>query len=100
MLNSRYRRGLRAVAALAAAIASILGIVAWSNAGNAPLLWRFRVSSGDYTTRADRSIRLLEHTFYNGTGLWHMCRPRPLGCFTKNRDWGSDALTYVLYLRW
>ena len=56
------------------------------------------MASGDYTARAATSARLLEHTFYNGTGLWHMCSG--MRCSTKNRDWGSDSLTYALWFRW
>jgi hypothetical protein len=60
--------------------------------------WRVRLASGDYSARAARSAGLLEHTFYNGTGLWHMCAG--MRCSTKNRDWGSDSLTYALWFRW
>lgn len=52
-----------------------------------------------YAILARKSIFMLEHTFYNGTGLWHMCVPVVL-CNTKNMDWGADNLTYDLYLRW
>ena len=65
---------------------------------NQGFIWRVRSASGDYATRAATSARLLEHTFYNGTGLWHMCAG--LQCSTKNRDWGSDSLTYALWFRW
>lgn len=52
-----------------------------------------------YATLASRSVAMLEGTFYNGSGLWHMCVPVGL-CNTKNKDWGADSLTYDLYLRW
>ena len=85
---------------LCAVVAGIAAIAAWSGVVGRPAepQWQFRVSTGDYADRATRSARLLEHSFYNGTGLWHMCVP--VACFTKNRDWGADSLTYVLYLRW
>jgi len=57
-----------------------------------------RVAGATYQALATQSVRLLESTFYNGTGLWHMCVP--VICNTKNRDWGADALTNVLYFRW
>ena len=78
----------------------MLAIAAWTGvrAARHQFDWRVPVSGGDYAARATASIRMLETSFYNGTGLWHMCVP--VRCFTKNRDWGSDALTYVLYLRW
>lgn len=56
------------------------------------------VEKPTYRALATRSIRLLESTYYNGTGLWHMCVP--VICNTKNRDWGADTLTNVLYFRW
>ncbi|HEX9030854.1 MAG TPA: hypothetical protein VF834_03350, partial [Streptosporangiaceae bacterium] len=55
-------------------------------------------SGATYAALATRSVRLLEQDFYNGTGLWHMCLPAI--CNTKNRDWGADALTNLLYFRW
>ncbi len=57
-----------------------------------------RVTRSSYATLATRSIQLLETSFYNGTGLWHMCLP--VICNTKNRDWGADVLTDLLYFRW
>lgn len=52
-----------------------------------------------YAQLATRSTVLLEGTFYNGNGLWHMCYPLGI-CSTKNRDWGAGALTNLLYFRW
>jgi hypothetical protein len=51
-----------------------------------------------YRALATRSARLLETTFYNGLGLWRMCDLAI--CNTKNRDWGADSLTNLLYFRW
>ena len=51
-----------------------------------------------YEALANRSTDLLETTFYNGRGLWRMCDPAI--CNTKNRDWGADSLTNLLYFRW
>jgi uncharacterized Zn-binding protein involved in type VI secretion len=51
-----------------------------------------------YAALADRSTRTLEQTFYTGHGLWRMCDPAI--CNVKNRDWGADALTNLLYFRW
>ena len=56
------------------------------------------VAGDSYQALATKSIRLLEGSFYNGSGLWHMCIP--MKCNTKNRDWGADSLTNVLYFRW
>ncbi len=89
---------LRLPARLAVILAAVIAVAAWSGGQADQVPWRFTASRGDYTQRATTSIRLLEHAFYNGSGLWHMCVP--VVCNTKNRDWGADSLTYVLYLRW
>src|SRR5712692_7399365 len=85
--------------AVSAALAAA-AIVAGSSAlhRGSQFSWHVSIATGDYQDRAARAASLLEREFYNGTGLWHMCVP--LACNTKNRDWGSDSLTYVLYLRW
>jgi hypothetical protein len=57
-----------------------------------------RAATSSYAALAARSIRTLETTFYNGRGLWRMCDPAI--CNTKNRDWGADALTNLLYFAW
>ena len=95
--KTRFRRVAAAAAGLAVGAAAI-------GAGSSALRqrseprWRISVATGDYAQRAARAVRLLERRFYNGTGLWHMCVR--LACNTKNRDWGADSLTYVLYFRW
>jgi len=88
-----------AVAAVAAAIAvSGAPVVARDSVRDVASGRHVKVAGGTYEDLADRSVRLLESTFYNGTGLWHMCVPGT--CNTKNRDWGADALTNVLAFRW
>lgn len=91
---------LRGAVSLLLALAGVIAVVAWSGVASRAREphWKFKASAGDYAARADLSMRLLEHTFYNGTGLWHMCTG--LTCSTKNLDWGSDSLTYVLWFRW
>ena len=97
MVKAGY--SLRSVVSLLVALAGVIAVVAWSGltSGAREPNWQFRVSTGDYAARADLTIRLLERKFYNGTGLWHMCTG--LLCSTKNLDWGSDSLTYVLWFR-
>ena len=94
---SGYRR--RAAVTLSVVLAA-LAVAAGSSALRSAdgLDWQVRMASGNYSQRATLAVAALEHRFYNGTGLWHMCTG--LTCNTKNRDWGSDALTYDLYLRW
>jgi hypothetical protein len=94
---TRYRRTAVIVASLAVTAGALAaGSTAFS--GDRGFEWHVALASGDYTARAATSERLLERTFYNGTGLWHMCSG--MRCSTKNRDWGSDSLTYSLWFRW
>jgi hypothetical protein len=94
---SRYRRPAAVVASLAVTVGVLAaGSAAFSR--DRAFEWHVAVTSGNYTTRAATAARLLERTFYNGTGLWHMCSG--MRCSTKNRDWGSDSLTYDLWFRW
>ncbi len=44
------------------------------------------------------AVAALETKLYDGNGLWHDCASAI--CATHNQDWGSDSLTYLLYLRW
>jgi hypothetical protein len=53
---------------------------------------------GTYAALARHALVTLEGEYYNGAGRWNMCVP--VHCFPTNRDWGADALTYVLYLHW
>ena len=94
---TRYRRQA-AIAAAVAVIAAALAAGSTAFSRDRAFQWHVAVASGDYTSRAATSARLFEHTFYNGTGLWHMCSG--MRCSTKNRDWGSDSLTYALWFRW
>jgi hypothetical protein len=94
---ARYRRVTAAIVSVAvAAGAFAAGSAAFSR--DRAFSWHVRLASGDYAARAAASAGLLEHTYYNGTGLWHMCGG--MSCSTKNRDWGSDSLTYALWFRW
>ncbi len=94
---ARYRRVTAVVVSVAvAAGAFAAGSAAFSR--DRAFTWHVRLASGDYAARAAASASLLEHTYYNGTGLWHMCAR--MRCSTKNRDWGSDSLTYALWFRW
>src|SRR5260370_39097406 len=94
---TRYRRF---AATAASVVIGMFAIAAGSGALNhgRPLRWHVNIATGDYASRAARAVSLLEHRFYNGTGLWHMCFQ--LSCSTKNRDSGSDSLAYLLYFRW
>jgi hypothetical protein len=51
-----------------------------------------------YAALARHAVIVLERSYYNGAGEWHMCVP--VRCYTTNEDWGADSLTYALYLHW
>jgi hypothetical protein len=89
--------GLRRIAPGACRLATLIVIAAL--AGNARAIEPNHLARPTYADLARESTSMIERTFYNGNGLWHMCVPTLL-CNTKNRDWGSDNLTYDLYLRW
>ncbi len=46
----------------------------------------------------DVAVASLLRTFYAGRGLWRDCAVE--SCAAHNADWGSDSLTYVLFMRW
>lgn len=104
MRNIRYRlhRALLSTIAIVVLIALINGhgaTLAVRQAsdnvdGSAPVT----LGSGGYANIATRAANLIEEFFYNGSGMWHMCVGAR--CFTKNRDWGADALTNTLAFRW
>jgi hypothetical protein len=93
------RYPLIVAAALITAVAAISGLhdTGRESAADA-VVTRGDPPSGGYAALAARSVSFLEHSLYAGHGWWHMCVP--VMCFTKNRDWGADALTNDLYLRW
>jgi hypothetical protein len=45
------------------------------------------------------ALGTLEQFFY-AQGSWQTCLPSSAGCGTSDTDWGSDSLTYALYLQW
>jgi len=50
-----------------------------------------------FSALGDAALAALDETYYVAPGGWRDC---PLSiCVTRNHDWGSDALTYVLALR-
>lgn len=51
-----------------------------------------------FASAGDAAMATLVEQLYDGNGLWHDC-PAAM-CRTHNHDWGSDSLTYTLYVRW
>lgn len=106
MRNIRYRlhRALLSIVAIIIVVAVINGHVAKIQARQAGDVVASRaeypvtLGHGGYAKIATRTANLIEEFFYNGSGEWHMCVRAK--CFTKNRDWGADALTNTLAFRW
>jgi hypothetical protein len=104
--NIRYRlhRALLSVVAIVIVVTVVTGHGAKIQARQAgdsadtTVGYSVVLGHGGYARLATRSADLIEQLFYNGTGLWHMCVGAK--CNTKNRDWGSDALTNTLAFRW
>jgi hypothetical protein len=46
----------------------------------------------------DQALDTLAQRYYDGHGKWNICQPAV--CAPTDQDWGADALTYALYLRW
>ncbi len=53
--------------------------------------------AGTFADQGTRATAALERELYAGHGLWYSCAG---GCGAHNLDWGDDALTFTLYLRW
>ncbi len=51
-----------------------------------------------YAALGDDAVSALLRSFYAGHGYWRDCPEAR--CWVHNSDWGSDALTNTLYLRW
>jgi hypothetical protein len=51
-----------------------------------------------FAAAGHRAQHTLLHVWYAGKGQWRICDAPDCGKW--NRDWGADALTNALYLRW
>ncbi len=51
-----------------------------------------------FRAAAANAARIIADRFYRAPGRWNLCVPGD--CGTSDSDWGADALTYALYLRW
>jgi hypothetical protein len=51
-----------------------------------------------FAATGSRAAATLLHVWYAGKGQWKICNAPDCGKW--NRDWGADALTNALYLRW
>ena len=50
-----------------------------------------------YASYGAAALTTLENDWYD-RGRWRLCLAP--GCRSVNQDWGADAITYALYLRW
>ncbi len=69
---------------------SLLGIGSFGYAGAAP--------SMPFSQAGTQAVQSLLADYYAGAGEWRECDAP--GCRTANSDWGTDAATDALYLRW
>src|SRR5690242_832192 len=51
-----------------------------------------------FAAAGDNALSTLLGVYYAGNGRWNECDTP--GCSQSDSDWGSDSLTYTLYLRW
>ena len=51
-----------------------------------------------FAAMSRQAVSTLEHRYYHQPGEWNVCVP--VRCGAQNLDWGSDSLTYALYLHW
>jgi hypothetical protein len=56
------------------------------------------VPTTTFAAAGGRALATLLSVYYAGGGLWNECNVP--GCAKTDSDWGSDSLTYTLYLRW
>ncbi len=81
-------RWLAVASAAAAAAAAATGCGGGQAAAQPP----------SFAAQSRQAAATLEHRYYNGAGKWYVCLPAR--CGAQNLDWGSDSLTYALYLHW
>lgn len=72
-------------------LAALVATLGATNAGSAPATETFAAIGTD-------AMDTLTGTLYAGDGTWKACLSS--GCPSIDRDWGADALTYAVYLRW
>src|SRR5579884_2145538 len=51
-----------------------------------------------FAVAASQAQAALMNAFYAGDGTWRECNRAD--CRSSDSDWGADAATYALYLRW
>lgn len=57
-----------------------------------------RPAGPTFAALSRQAVATLEHRYYHSGGTWNVCVPAV--CGAQNLDWGSDSLTYALYLHW
>jgi hypothetical protein len=64
------------------------------------MLWPVRATSAGtgFAESGDRATHTLLAVLYDGAGAWRECNVA--GCRSATSDWGVDAQTYALALRW
>jgi hypothetical protein len=55
------------------------------------------LAASTFAEYGNQVVLALKQDLWTGGGQWSNCDG---GCGHSNKDWGNDALTFVLYLRW
>jgi hypothetical protein len=85
--------GLRPFLIASAASAALAATAGTTAAGSNP-----PASPQTFEALGNAAMDTLTGTLYAGDGRWKACLQG--GCPAIDHDWGADALTYALYLRW
>jgi hypothetical protein len=92
MLRHPCRKVIRTLGLVTSFAAAIVGISACSPA---PVEAPTKADSLTYAGISDQALAHMTSGFYSN-GWWKAC----VSCGAGNQDWGDDAMTYALWLRW
>jgi len=56
------------------------------------------LATGTFALAGSDATRALLTDYYDGAGAWRSCNA--VSCASSNADWGADAATDTIYLRW
>lgn len=56
------------------------------------------LAAGTFALAGSDATRALLADYYDGAGAWRSCNA--VSCASSNADWGADAATDAIYLRW
>ncbi len=80
-----------------ALVLSAFALLGLPGCQDAPMIHAPLPPASTFAGYGDQVVTALMQDLWAGGGQWHACDG---GCDRGNLDWGDDALTFVLYLRW